>query len=217
MSSPSVPAERFAVHHVQLARAGAAAIAALMITFSSDHSAAVGLSVFSGFGILTAIVFFLAAWLTYPAGRRWAPLSLGAVAVIAGMIAGIGPWRTSTTFFVLVIAWAFVSGALELLSGLRERRADAARRGQARDAVTVGILTLVLGAAMLVIPAQYVLEYTIDEAGTFTLTGTTIAVGVFSGYAAIVAVYLAIAAFSPRPQAAGEADAVAPAPEEGTA
>ena len=48
-------------------------------------------------------------------------------------------------------------------------------------------------------PTQYALRYTIDEANeTFTLTGIIIGVGIFGAYAAIVAVYLAIAGFSPR-------------------
>ena len=53
--------------------------------------------------------------------------------------------------------------------------------------------------ALLLVPTQYALEYTIEEANaTFTLTGIIIGVGIFGGYAAIVAVYLGIAGFSPR-------------------
>ncbi|HBR88628.1 MAG TPA: acyl-CoA synthetase, partial [Microbacterium sp.] len=68
-SSPSSRA--FDVRHVQVARAVFAAIAAVMITFSSDHSAAVGLAVFSGFALATALVHLAAAWLVYPVGARW--------------------------------------------------------------------------------------------------------------------------------------------------
>src|SRR3546814_3262479 len=69
----------------------------------------------------------------------------------------------------------------------------------ARDALTIGILTAVLAVAVAVVPTGYALEYYIADAGrSFTLTGTTIAVGIFGGYAAIVAVYLGIAGFSPR-------------------
>ena len=56
-----------------------------------------------------------------------------------------------------------------------------------------------LGLALLLVPTQYALEYTIEDANaTFTLTGIIIGVGIFGGYAAIVAVYLGIAGFSPR-------------------
>lgn len=70
----------------------------------------------------------------------------------------------------------------------------------------IGVITVILGVALLFVPTGYALDYTIEEAAqTFTLTGITIGVGVFGGYAAIVAVYLAIAGFSPRPAPAVEA------------
>jgi uncharacterized membrane protein HdeD (DUF308 family) len=207
----------FDVRHVQLARAAFAAIAAVMITFSPDHSAAVGMAVFSGFAIATGLVLLVAVWLVYPAGRRWPTAALGAVTLIAGMAGGLAPLRTVTGFFVIVIAWALVSGAIEIIAGslgLRgrtERReiapgvADArpalppTPRGESRDAVVMGAITVLLGVAMLFVQPGYALDYSIEEAHqTFTLTGVTIGVGIFGGYAAIAAVYLGIAGFSPR-------------------
>lgn len=239
------PAEpRLAVRHLQLLRALFAALAAGMITFSSDHSAAVGLAVFSGFAIATGLIFAIAAWLTYPTGRRAPVVALALVTLVAGMVTGVAGWRTTAMFFVGVIAWATLTGIIELVAGWRtlrraRREADAAgepadaetpvvsdegaarrrsalpapwipanapvilpvsaqERSEARDGVVVGILSLVLAVALLLIPAGYRLDYVIDGAGEFSLTGVTIAVGVFGGYAAIVAVYLAIAGFSPR-------------------
>ena len=227
----------FDVRHVQLARAAFAAIAALMITFSSDHSAAVGSAVFSGFAIATAFVLLLAAWLVYPAGRRWPSIALGVVTIVAGMATGLFPFRTVTGFFVTVIAWALVSGIVELVAGWRglkprtERReiapgvADArpvapvGPRSESRDAIVVGALTMLLGIALLCVQPAYSLTYRLDEAGvTGTLTGITIGVGLFGGYAAIVAVYLGIAGFLPRAAAPAEPEAVAtdasaPAPQ----
>ncbi len=187
----------FEVRHVQLARAFLAAVAAIMITFTADHSAAVGLAVFSGYAIASAIVFFAAAWLVYPADSRGVVILLGVVNLVAGMISGIPPLRTTTTFFVLVIAWAAVTGLIELIAGIRARRTgDPA----ARDAILIGAITLALAVALLVVNPAYSLEYVIREAGPepFTLTGITIGVGLFGGYAAIVAVFLGIAGFSPR-------------------
>ncbi|MBW9092759.1 acyl-CoA synthetase [Microbacterium jejuense] len=220
----------FDVRHVQLARAAFAAIAALMITFSPDHSAGVGAAVFSGFAIATAFVHLLAAWLVYPAGRRWGSLALGVVTIVAGMASGLFPLRTVTGYFVIVIAWAILSGILELVVGWRglkartERReivpgvADArpvvpaGPRSESRDAVVVGAVTILLGIALLFVQPAYSLTYRLDEAGvTGTLTGITIGVGLFGGYAAIVAVYLGIAGFSPRAVAV---PAEAPAPAE---
>jgi uncharacterized membrane protein HdeD (DUF308 family) len=190
------------VRYLQLARAVAAAIAAALITFSTVHSAALGVSVFSGFAIVTGLLMLMAAWSVYPKGRRGTALGLGTVSIIAGMIGGFPPIRTVTMYFALLIGWAILSGVIELVDGVRTRRdpdAGPQRRSEARDAIVVGILTLVLGAALLLVPGQYALQYYIAEAHrSFTLTGITIGVGIFGGYAAILAVYLAIAGFSPR-------------------
>jgi uncharacterized membrane protein HdeD (DUF308 family) len=224
----------FDVRHVQLARAAFAALAAIMITFSPDHSALVGMSVFSGFAIATGLVLLLSVWLVYPAGRRWPAGVLGGLSLVAGMVGGLGPLRTATGFFSVVIAWAVVTGLVELISGVRglrgprERReiapgvadarpaaAEAGPRSDSRDAVVIGALGVLLGAGLALVPAGYSLQYTIEEAHqTFTLTGITIGVGIFGAYAAIVAVYLGIAGFSPRKDAPVTTEAPASAPAD---
>lgn len=206
----AAPVRTFEVRHLQLARAIIAALAAVMITFSADHSAPVGLAVFSGFAIATAIVLFIAVWQVYPSGARGVPVLLAVVSLVAGMVTGIPPLRTTTMFFVVVIAWAAITGLIELVAGLRARRTgDVA----ARDAVLIGAATLALAAGLLLVNPAYSLDYFIKEAGdTFTLTGITIGVGLFGGYAAIVAVFLGIAGFSPRRVVAPETDAVEPVP-----
>lgn len=197
---PSVttpPAERaFDLRHLQLARALFAALAAAMITFSSDHSAVLGLSVFSGFVLASGLTLALSAWLVFPAGQRAVPVTLAAVSFAAGLVASVGVWRTTGMFFGLVITWAIVSGVIELVGALRDR--SAGRTAGVRDGMLIGILGIVLGAVLLLTPMQYALDYSITGAGSFTLTGITIAVGLFGGYAAVVAVFLAIAGFSPR-------------------
>ena len=201
---PDAAPRTFEVRHLQLARALFAAIAAVMITFSGDHSAAVGVSVFSGFAVATALGFFLAVWLVFPAGERWPSVVLGLLTLVAGIVGSFPGLRTTAAFFVLVAVWALVAGAAELIIGLVGRR-----RGWAisRESVFIGILTVVLGVALLVIDPDYRLEYYIEQAKrSFTLTGITIGVGAFGAYAAIVAVYLGIAAFSPRPEPAVTAD-----------
>lgn len=195
-ASPSVRA--FEVRHLQIARALFAALAAVMVTFSGDHSAAVGLSVFSGFAIATGLVFALAAWLVYPAGGRGPAILMAGLNLVAGMVAGIGPWRTTELLFLLLIAWAASTALVEIVAGVRARRQDAASAGASRDALMIGIVTAVLAIAVALVPPGYALEYSIEGAGDFVLTGTTITVGIFGGYAAIVAVVLGIAGFSPR-------------------
>ena len=211
------PAARtFEVRHVQLGRALFAGIAALMVTFSADHSAALGLAVFSGFAIASGLVLLLGAWLAYPAGRRALPVVLGLLSAVAGMIGGLPPLRTTTMFFALVISWALLSGLIEGVAGWRAMRRSpklSAARADARDGLTVGITSVLLGLGTLAVPAGYALNYYIEEAGqSFTLTGIAIAVGLFGAYGAIVAVYLGIAAFSPRRE---DADAAATPIEDG--
>ncbi|WP_314457398.1 acyl-CoA synthetase [uncultured Microbacterium sp.] len=195
MTSSSTP-RAFDVRHLQLARAAFAALAAIMVTFSPDHSAVLGLGVFSGFALATGLVFALSAWLVFPRGERMIPVLLASVSILAGLVSSVGAWRTTGVFFGVVIAWALVSGLVELLGALRDRKAG--RTAGVRDGMLIGILSIVLAAVLLLTPAQYALDYDITGAGSFTLTGITIAVGLFGGYAAVVAVFLAIAGFSPR-------------------
>lgn len=208
MSAASA-ARTFEVRHVQLARALFAAVAAVMITFSPDHSALVGMSVFSGFATATAIVFFVSAWLTSPPGRRAVPILLGAVTLIAAILGGIPPLRTPVGFFVVVISWAAITGLIELIAGIRGRRGGSP---VPRDEVLIGAVTLLLVVGLLLVNPSYRLDYVIEEAGAFTLTGITIGVGLFGGYAAVVAVFLGIAGFSPRREALAPAASVPSSP-----
>lgn len=203
------------VRHVQLGRALLAALAAIMVTFSPDHSAAVGLAVFSGWAIATALVLLIGAWLAFPRTRRAAPVLLGVLTLVAGMVTGIPGLRSTVLFFVAVIVWALAAGVAELVAGIRLRRGaegaeavDRARRDEGRDGILIGALTLALGVGLLLVNPAYSLEYFISEAGrSFTLTGITIGVGLFGGYAAIIAVFLGIAGFSPRQP--GDSDGIA--------
>lgn len=199
----SAPARAFTVRHVQLLRALFAAAAAVMITFSSDHSAAVGLSVFSGFTFVTGFILILAVFLVLPAGSRWPYVILGLLGFAAGMATGIPMWRTNDLFFVIVSSWALITGAVELLAGIRARRAG---DPTGRDGVIIGAFGVLLGILLLLIPAGFTHDYTIDEAGTFELSGIILGVGMFGGYAALVAVFLGIAGLTPK-----KADAVASA------
>jgi len=220
-ASPKTPARpAYSVRTLQLFRALFAAIAALMITFSSDHSATVGLTIFGGFAVSTALVFVLAAWLVAPAGGRWWYLLFAAIAFVTGTLAGVPALHSPTMFFVLIIIWGTLTGALEILVGLRERKArkqaqDATHLTDidtSRDSLITGALGILLALGVLAVPVQYTLNYSIEGAGDFTLTGITVAVGIFGGYAAIVAVLLGIAGLSPRNTPADSVITEAPAP-----
>lgn len=207
----SATARPFTVRSVQLLRALFAAASAVMITFSSDHSAAVGFAVFGGFVAASGFVLLLAAWLVAPAGARWPYILLGVIDLVTAGVSGIPVWRVDAVFFIVVIIWASATGLVELIAGLRARRAD---RGAATDAIVVGALGLLLAIVLLVIPADYLLDYEVAGAGALQLTGIILAVGMVGGYTAIVAVFLGIAGLSPRrpeespaPEATSEAAA----------
>lgn len=214
-SAPVSAAPRIAVRHVQLMRAILAAIAAVMITFSPDHAASYGLAVFSGFAITTALVFGFGAWMAYPAGRRWPIVLLAIVTVLAGMVSGIPVWRTTPVFFAIIMSWAAITGIIELVTGWADRRAmvrdgilDPQRASEARDAIVVGVMGVALALGVGLVAPDFRLDYFIDDAGQwFALTGISIGVGVFGAYAAVVAVFLGIAAFSPRRTAPADAGA----------
>lgn len=205
--SDAPAARTLEVRHVQLARAVFAVVAALMITFSRDHSAVVGLSVFSGFAIATGLVMLLAAWLVFGSGARATPILLGLLTVAAGMVAGVPQLRTTALFFVIVIVWAAATGVTELVSGIRHRRAGAPF---GRDEILIGAFGMALAVGLLLVNPAYSLDYTIEEAGSFTLTGITIGVGLFGGYAALAGVFLGIAGFSPRREPAAAQSEVVP-------
>lgn len=201
--------------HVQLLRALFAAVAAVMITFSPDHSAEVGLAVFSGFAAATGLILALSAWLVRPAGQRGRIVLLTAVYLVAGIVAGLPQLRSTTALFAVLIAWGLLAGLVELVIGIVDRRTD---RVIARDTIFVGALTMLLGVASIIVRPEYRLDYFIADAGrSFTLTGTIIAVGLFGAYAAIVAAFLAIAGFSPRaPAAEAEPASALPTPKDPT-
>lgn len=188
-----MPAPRtFTARHVQLTRAALAAVAALMITFSTDHSANVGLSVFGGFAIATALVLLLAAIIVLPKERRWPALLLAGLSFLLGMAAGIPSIRSDALFFGLVIAWAATTGLVELIDGIRSKGTEGAR-----DAKLIGSLGLLLALLLALVPAGFVQNYTTPQGEATSLTGIIIGVGMFGAYAAAVAVFLAIAGLTP--------------------
>lgn len=194
MTSTTPFTPRLELRHVQLLRAGFAALAAVMVTFSADHSAPLGLSVFSGFAIATALVLILAAWLTYPAGSR-APIVTQAVfTLVAGMVGGLGGFRTPEMLFSVIISWALITGFVEAITGFRATRP---RTADARDGITIGVLTMALGLVLIAVIFFAPQPYSV-EGQDFVLTSTIVAVGIFGGYVAVIAVFLAIAGFSPR-------------------
>jgi uncharacterized membrane protein HdeD (DUF308 family) len=162
----------------------------LVITFSADHSAALGFLALGGFGIVTGAVIIVGAFTgVYP--RR--PYAVqGALLVGVGVSALLHTDSTVGMLIALIAALFGVTGVIELVTALWAR----GRYAGSRDWVFMGGVSLVLAAAVLLVPADFVDVISIPGAEVPPLTASVIVVGLLGAYAAIVAVYLVIAGLS---------------------
>jgi uncharacterized membrane protein HdeD (DUF308 family) len=167
---------RDGVRIVTAARAGAAAVLAVVVTLLPDHTPTFGLLVFGVFQLVQGAV--VGVGLRAAARSRPGRLILLARAVL-GVLLGTAalalPYAGLGTLVLLVTAGSLVLGALEVVSGLR--REDAGP--WSRDAIAVGGLTALLGLLLSLLPPDGVLV-----------------VGMLGAWGAVVAVYLGIAAVS---------------------
>jgi hypothetical protein len=179
---------------VPLLRAAVAAVAGIVITFSQDHSAGLGLTVFGAFAVLTALAILAGSGplKTDPVARHTF-LAQAILTLAAGGVAlALAASASLPAFFAIVLIWALLTGALELYSGFRLR----GRSPLARDWMTIGLVTVLLAIAFLVVPQGLDQQFTGPDGVERSLTASIVAVGVFGAYAAIVAVLLVIGGFS---------------------
>ena len=177
------------------ARAALAIALGLAITFTGGHTATFGLVAFGVFAVLSGLLLLASTF--GPAAAREARTAFraqGAVSVIAGVAALALP-AGGTGYFVWVLSgWAIVTGALELVSGIRARGRAAAWR----DWTAVGALTVLLGILVLVIPPDISDEFAGVKGEGGLLTSPIILVGMLGGWAVITGVLQAISAASPK-------------------
>lgn len=180
---------------VPVARAAVAAVAAVAITFNGNHSPWLGLTVFGGFAVFTALAEVLLGSRPLAADRvsQRTFLIQAVVTLVAGVVALVlAPAAGLPAFYGIVIVWALLTGALELYSGFRLR----GRSPFARDWLTVGGLTVLLAVAFLLVPPGFDQQFTGPDGVERSLTASVVTVGIFGAYAAIVAVLLVIGGFS---------------------
>jgi uncharacterized membrane protein HdeD (DUF308 family) len=162
-----------------VARAIPALVVGLIITFTPDHSATLGLIALGAFGVSTAIVLVLTT-LRMRATDALRSLHRG-LAVIAAVVAlssfalVAGLEGDLLAFLLLALgAYGVFAGAYEIVWGLRHRGLTPL----ARDGIIVGSATIILALILVAV-------------------GDSVsAVGFFGAYAVIVGVYLVIAGFS---------------------
>jgi hypothetical protein len=159
-------------------RALPAGVVGLTITFTANHSPALGLVMFAVFGLGSAV---LLGATSVKRGSRDALRSLhGGLAIIAGLVGSLSLVVLTVMgaglamLLLLVGGYAVVAGGFELVWGIRHR----GRSLFARDALVIGGATLALAVVL-------------------ALVGDSVsAVGFFGAYAVMLAIYLLIAGFS---------------------
>ena len=185
---------------VPASRAAVALIIGFAITFTSGHSATFGLVAFGLFAVVEGAIVAAGA-LGDSTERRSRGLFIvqGILTVIAGVAALVLPEGGVHYLVWVVSAWAVVTGALELVSGIRAR----GRIPAARDWMILGALTLILAIAVLVVPPDYNQTLGGIEQIKGQLTASVELVGIFGAWAIVAGVLLGIAAVSarsPRPK-----------------
>lgn len=183
-------------------RALVALIVGFAITFTPAHSASFGLIAFGLFAVADGAVVGAGA-LRDRAERRARGLFVtqGIVTVIAGVAALVLPDGGVHYFVWVVSAWAVVTGALELVSGIRAHGRVAA----ARDWMILGALTLILAVAFLAVPPDYNQPLGGLEQIKGELTASVVLVGMFGAWAILAGVLLGISAVPTRNRLAASA------------
>jgi uncharacterized membrane protein HdeD (DUF308 family) len=179
---------------IPILRAVPAAVVALVITFSSNHAAGYGLLLFGAFAIVEGAVLGIGSATRLPDdGRsRRTALVQAVITVVAGVVAVAGNGFGLPAFIAVVVAFAVLTGALELTQGIRAR----GRSPFARDWTTIGGLTLLLAIAFLVTPPDYSQQLGGIEKVPGTLDASVVLVGLLGAYLAITAVFHVIAGLS---------------------
>lgn len=187
------PAAAAAYWPLPIARAVPAAATAIWITFSADHSAALGLRAFGAFAVVSGLAVSGIAWRRLAeSGSRPYLVAQGLISVALGVAAFVSVDGGVAALFLVVTTWAALTGALELYSGYRAR----GRFLASGDWMTVGALTALLALALVLIPPDFSEQFVGEEQVSGVLDSAIVAVGVLGAYAAIVAVYLTIAGLS---------------------
>lgn len=180
------------------ARAAIAVVTGLCITFSADHSARFGLLVFGAFALASALVLAWGSRVISEVDARGFLYVHATASALAGIVALATSDAGYGMLIALVAGWGLVTGVTEILLWRRMR----ARNAFARDWSTVGILTLVLTVAILLIPADFANAWQVEDKDGSVLSGVVtaevFAVGVLGAYAFMLGVFLLIAAVSAR-------------------
>ncbi|MDM4762323.1 hypothetical protein QT381_04800 [Galbitalea sp. SE-J8] len=176
---------------VLLARAVVALVVALVVTFSADHATAVGALAFGLFAIVSGLVIGVGA-VTGP--LPVAGIVQGAVSGVAGVVSILVARDEIAILLFVLSSWAALTAFIELFRGLRSR----GRSSLAREWVFAGALTGLFAIAVLLVPVDLNQVFVGPDEVKRALTASVMVTGLVGAYAAILGVYLFIAALSLR-------------------
>jgi uncharacterized membrane protein HdeD (DUF308 family) len=175
-----------------LLRALPAAVVAVVITFTADHSTGLGFVAFGALALVSGLAVSVGAFAALPASLRPFAFVQGVLGVVAGAVALAFTGAGLPFLIFLVGSWAVLTGFLEVYQGLRSR----GRLDSARDWIFGGVLTVVFAVVVLLIPADFSQPFTGPDGVDRALTASVVIVGVIGAYGAVLAVYLVIAGLS---------------------
>lgn len=175
-----------------LARALPAVVIALIITFSQESSVEFGFVAFGVFALVSGMLIGFEAigvrghpvrGLTF--ARSIVSVLAGGAALVSGVVTHVA---TTSSFIWHLAAWAFVTGAIELVSAWLSRRFPLF----SRELLISGALTVLLGALVAIVPPELNESYGGVEHVEGALTAIMQITGFFGAYLAILAVVLII-------------------------
>lgn len=188
-----VAASRTRYWPVPVLRAIPAAVVALIITFSANHAAGLGLVLFGGFAAADGLILLLVAAGRVPDRRSAQMARLQAIitivlAIVAVVVTGAGV----AGFKWVIIAFGVVAGGIELVAGITRRAVNPF----ARDWQTIGALSVLLAIGVALTPSGYRQQLGGIEHVQGTLDASVIVVGLLGAYLALTAVFHVIAGLS---------------------
>jgi uncharacterized membrane protein HdeD (DUF308 family) len=165
----------------------------VVITFTAQHSSALGLVSLGIFGLSTGVILVVSiATAPHTNGTRSVVLAQGIVLLVVGAVALAAPSAGLEFLILLITGFAVVTGFLELYLGMRKGRATQERR----DGIFLGGLTVLLALAVLVVPPGFSQSSAGPDGIVRELTASVIIVGLLGAYWIVIGIYLVIAGLS---------------------
>jgi uncharacterized membrane protein HdeD (DUF308 family) len=111
----------------------------------------------SGVTLLTLVLLFgvyaildgISALIVGSSGRSWMLILTGVLGIVIGILTFVYPIATLAALYYQVAAWAIVTGVFEIIAAIRLRK----EISNEWLWVTAGVLSILLGVAMVISPA----------------------------------------------------------------